>query len=675
MKKVDLHIHTVATPSDVDFNFSMQTLLNYIEEMSLDAIAITNHNYFDYEQYVEICSNLSNIAVFPGIEISIGENCGHLLLIADSAKALKFKDSCKLVTEAITNGARSIAVEDLEEFFGNLGQYLLIPHYYKEPAVDKNILNILKANITCVEVSSPKKFVQCRKEGEYRPVCFSDFRCKEGVEHFPIKQSYLNIGEISIASIKLCLKDCDKVMLSDDDNKTLFTAAPNIVISTGLNIVLGERSSGKTYTLELIKRYNENVKYVKQFSLLETTNEKGKEFEEKITAKQKGDIRKYFSEFADVVGDIKNIDLEKDNNELDEYIYSLIKNAKEVELKDVFSNCSLFSEIGYDISSLNNLKQIIASVETILDSQDYKEIIDENVGIENLKRLHRKLIEQFEVEKALNDKKEWINDLVSNIKTQLQSRTASTRIKDIDLYKIQMDRKKVEIFECIANNIKNTKEIFNQSIGTFTVKAVSSSYIKAQELKNHSGSKLSFLEAYSSYDEPYEFLNKLKSIVGLDESTYHEYFAKIQYGIYNEYGLEVSGGERAELNLLQEIERAYQYDMLIIDEPESSFDNLFLKNQVNKMLKDISKKLPVVIVTHNNTVGASINPDYIIYTERCIENREIKFYRYFGFPTDKTLVDSSGHSRENVDILLDCLEAGEDAYNERGENYEILKNK
>ena len=47
MKKVDLHIHTVATVSDHYFEFSMDTLQSYVERKELDAIAVTNHNLFD----------------------------------------------------------------------------------------------------------------------------------------------------------------------------------------------------------------------------------------------------------------------------------------------------------------------------------------------------------------------------------------------------------------------------------------------------------------------------------------------------------------------------------------------------------------------------------------------------------------------------------------------------
>ena len=82
MKKIDLHIHTISTISDVNFNFDLDILETYVKTRSIDAIAITNHNLFDIEQFKKISTRLSFITVFPGIEINIGENCGHMLVIS-----------------------------------------------------------------------------------------------------------------------------------------------------------------------------------------------------------------------------------------------------------------------------------------------------------------------------------------------------------------------------------------------------------------------------------------------------------------------------------------------------------------------------------------------------------------------------------------------------------------
>ena len=166
----------------------------------------------------------------------------------------------------------------------------------------------------------------------------------------------------------------------------------------------------------------------------------------------------------------------------------------------------------------------------------------------------------------------------------------------------------------------------------------------------------------------------LKQIPELSNDKYYEYFAKVEHVILNSYGCEVSGGERAEFNLLQEINDAYQYDMLLIDEPESSFDNIFLKERVNHIIKEISQQMPVVIVTHNSTVGASIHPDFVINTVRTIIGKEARYDVFYGEPGNKELVNCAGDRISNLEAMLNCLEAGEIAYDERRREYEMLKN-
>ena len=46
MKKIDLHIHTIATEKDSNFIFDMEKMLLYVDISKLDVIAITNHNVF-----------------------------------------------------------------------------------------------------------------------------------------------------------------------------------------------------------------------------------------------------------------------------------------------------------------------------------------------------------------------------------------------------------------------------------------------------------------------------------------------------------------------------------------------------------------------------------------------------------------------------------------------------
>ena len=124
MKKIDLHIHTVQSISDKHFDFSLDSLKEYVEKLEIDCIAITNHNLFDKPQFELIVQTLS-IKVFPGIEIDL--ESGHILLISENEELDDFALKCKKVTDLIKTNTDSISYEKLIEIFPLLNKYLLIP--------------------------------------------------------------------------------------------------------------------------------------------------------------------------------------------------------------------------------------------------------------------------------------------------------------------------------------------------------------------------------------------------------------------------------------------------------------------------------------------------------------------------------------------------------------------
>lgn len=377
MKKVDFHIHTIRTVSDpANFVFSESRLIEYIDECQLDAIAITNHNVFDMHQYEELQEHIK-ISVFPGIEINIGESSvGHLIVISEPEQLLKFQVCCEKVAELIHCVTDFISYDQFLDIFGSsLNDVLLIPHFAKEPHVDKDIVKKLSDYIFCGEVSNVKKFVYYSRTKEITPVIFSDFRPVDGAP-LPIRQTYLDIENVSLSSIKHCLLDSSRVSLSPDSGHELFEALPGIYLSTGLNVVMGARSSGKTHTLDLLAKEYPGCKYIKQFSLLEIDPDKAdREFESRLAAKQSSITDKYFDEFRDIVNQIKDISLMKDELQIGDYVKSLISNAEEISRADAFAKCSLYSESLYSLRELNTLKKLIAAVETLLATNEYQEII------------------------------------------------------------------------------------------------------------------------------------------------------------------------------------------------------------------------------------------------------------------------------------------------------------
>ena len=129
MKKFDLHIHTIPTVCEESFEFSIDTLIEYVRELSIDCIAITNHNLFSRTQFEEI-SKLLPIKVLAGIEVSLGK--GHILIIAPEDLLTDFSVQCALVSEKIRLQNDSLTMGEFNEIFPDLNRYLVIPHYRKD---------------------------------------------------------------------------------------------------------------------------------------------------------------------------------------------------------------------------------------------------------------------------------------------------------------------------------------------------------------------------------------------------------------------------------------------------------------------------------------------------------------------------------------------------------------
>ena len=675
MKKIDLHIHTVATERDSNFTFCMETLIGYVQTAKLDAIAITNHNTFDAAQFRAIRERLS-IVVFPGIEINLDD--GHILLISDGSNIDDFDDRCNNVRMAQA-GNKGITVDQLKAFYDNLQTYLLIPHYDKDPPIRGQTLADLSPYITAGEVDSPKKFIRAMKdETKLTPVLFSDVRASDELVRLPTRKTFLDCGEMTFDAIRTCVRDKRKVSLSENEGYTLFQVVQNDQwLSTGLNVLLGDRSTGKTYTLDKISKACDRVKYIKQFSLVQQDEAAyEREFNDDIRKRRSGVVDRYLSPFKAILEDVMTVDLDANERSVEEYISSLLKSAEEADRRDAYSKAALFDETTFSDRDDKGLKELIESVRHVIENTDYRDVIERHIDRNSLKKLACELIELLWSKTFENKKMRVVNGLIKDIKARLKIRTSAVQVEDVDLYQVRMEARKAARFSDIVNSLRKESVISEESIQGFRVVATKGAFTTATEVKSLTGIKTPFSNAMKEYEDPYRYLRILMSDANLPVSDLYRLFAKIEYKILNRDGFEVSGGERSEFRLLQEIKDAQNYDILLIDEPESSFDNMFLKSDVNQIIREISESMPVVVVTHNNTVGASIGANYLLYASKRVEKGKPTTYRiYSGHPTDRTLKSTDGQCIGTHEIMLNSLEAGREAYENRRHGYEAIEDR
>ncbi|MBY0537816.1 hypothetical protein K2P47_00270 [Patescibacteria group bacterium] len=682
MRKIDLHIHTIAAPEgkDVAFEFDISKFKEYVDTAGLHAVAVTNHNLFNLEQFNEIADALQNVKVFPGIEIDYED--GHMLLIAENDDLDDFNTRCALV-EAEHSANGKVRHAKLIEIFEDVSKYLLIPHHDKDPKIGRVHIDVLRDEITAGEVGSQKRFHRLlKKQDELVPVLFSDIRVKSSLDVSTVqgRQTYLktNAEELSLSAIKAALQDKDKVFLSRTENHDFFEIfSDGQQLSHGLNVILGNRSSGKTHFLnkivEMLGSDEKGVKYIKQFELTKIDE---KEFND-LLEKQGGFVREeYLSAFKPVVQNVLEIDRSLTLQKIEEFTNSLVLYANNEQLQDEYSRAVLFNQRKLPVKRDGGINILIDAIKALLDSDSHKDVILKHLPEASLKAVLNELALQMKIITLDRLKREWVNELVSDISDGLQSRSSRPPVKhnDLSIYTVKLEKEKIRRFNAVAKAVKTNQTIRKEKKGKFTVEAYVRPYSGTQEVKNESKTNdISFKDAYEHYSDPFRYLSILKT-KNLDKASLYKYFCKVRYQVLNEYQKQVSGGEMTEFNLLQRLQDAFQYEMLLVDEPESSFDNVFLKENVNKILKDISRELPVIVVTHNNTVGMLLKPDYIIYTQREIEEGEDKYYVYSGSPGEKTFSTADGSRMvDSHAILLEALEAGANAYNDRKRMYDTYK--
>lgn len=677
MKKIDLHIHTRATSQDNDFIFSEENLKRYVLDAELDCIAITNHNLFDRVQF-ELIRSALNILVLPGIEVDV-EKC-HILVLADGQDLNSFSDRCSEVTQRWNENEVALSYKDFKTIFGDLHQYIIIPHYQKDPKISADTLEKFASHIHCGEVSSPKKFMACLNDPEMLvPVFFSDTRISDTLSDLPTKQTYVDCEEVTFGGLRQVLKDKSKVYLSRTEGNSYIQIFPDgQKLSTGLNVVLGDRSSGKSYTLQKICDWfgAENARYIRQFDLVSRNDvEDEKKFKDFLSEKTSLFSTDYLADLQVAVTHMLEIDLQSDLNSVEQYVSSLLTYARETSRHDAFSKAKIYNEEPFLKKNLTGLENLISSTKQLISNVEYRLIIEKHIENDKLKALYVELMRAHCNQKELNEKKEWVNTTIDVIKANLQRKSSASSVTDVNLLKIAANKRAVNKFEALVEAARKPKTPLRKKKGSFEIVAQVGPFKRSGELKDLSRSNRAFSSAFEKYNKPYEFLQELRKIGSpINAADFSKYLVKVEYQILNKDGLVASGGERSEFFLLEKIEGASSADVLLIDEPESSFDNHFLKTEVNAIIKEMSRKMPVVVVTHNNTIGVSIRPDYLLYTQKVTDGSEVKWRIFSGAATSKKLLSTDGQELQTRDILLGNLEAGVKTYEERRTTYEDLKN-
>ena len=170
-----------------------------------------------------------------------------------------------------------------------------------------------------------------------------------------------------------------------------------MLISTGLNVVLGDRSSGKSYTLEKVKAQFPKAYHIRQFELVARDEAEDEvKFNTYLSQKQGLFSKEYLSSLQAVIEDVVDIDLESDDREVEDYVATLLAFARETEKHDAFSKAKIYSEDVFSERDQKGLKTLINSTKNLVSNVEFADIIGKHVQRATLIALFVELIRTYE---------------------------------------------------------------------------------------------------------------------------------------------------------------------------------------------------------------------------------------------------------------------------------------
>lgn len=709
--KIDIHTHTkkIKQGDSEHRNVDVNKFSEIIKETDVKILAITNHNHFDHDQYLEFKSSVDGICqIWPGVEFDVLEEDrrAHLIVIVNPKNSEPFSQKVNEVIGTTTADNFTISINDVIEKFDNLDAIFIAHYHSKKPSLlDKDIDKILGL------VTNQKRILKEASNSISAGIYISHGHNSIHGSDVHNWGNYVNDSK-DLPELRLPVESFEQFcLLLDKDNATIKTILDqktkesiqinpfgiaeliDLDIYNDINIFFGSKGTGKTDILKALSTYYN-----------------GKGFKTEVYESNSKRIDDVFDlKGNQLIIDIESLAIDNCANEI-----ASLRNAAEKGITSLSTYLRYYSaeatnKISQSIkvnqftlldenSSKRNFDDVKNDFKKFIEFKDYfttdtklKEIVGEELLTE-LDNVITKILDKINLEsdKRFVDYKSisFFNKLIQVFVSEISKKTgqpekptktgfheyASNRIaieKDVKKIRENISKSIPPIIEEVGN-LGEKGKLFCQTNLLIQNGAISDSDYKHIQSKTKIPQKsvASQIETISKHiyaNTLFEKIDELKKIESTETVTsisdlllFYKHFT-LDGNVYTP-----SNGESSMVLLHNEL--MIDKEIYLIDEPEKSLGNDYISEVIVPLIKERAKSgKKVIIATHDANIAVRTLPYNSIYREHDING----YYTYSGNPFSNNLICNSS-IKSNLDwklISMKTLEGGQSAFGERGKIY------
>lgn len=710
--KIDIHTHTRKTKTGdaPTRDISPKDFCEKILSTEVRVVAITNHNFFDLEQFKEIVKIMNGDAqVWPGVELDISEPSAksHLLVIVSPRFLNEFSDAVNKITEKSNPDAFMATIEQVLETFDSLNP-LYVAHYkQKFPSMSDATLEKLEAGTRSPECVL-KEVTNSISAGIYishgHPSIYGsdvhdwgkygeqshalpDLRLPiDSFEHFCL---FLKKDQTTI-NTALNRKISEDIDLNPFDDGSVL----RLQVFNDINVVFGPKGTGKSCILKsLAKHYSANGIDAKVY---ESASDK---LDDIFNIKGKGlaiNLDLYGINYC--LDEIKSIcnAVEVGVTGIAKYISffngkSTNKNAKKIFIKDIEPEEESGRKgefLGFN-SAAGKVKEFIV----LLEADDAINSVLSDVEKDSMIQSVSSLLGRLK-EKRWTTYSEWkeiyfLNSAIKKFRQEIERKTGSpanpvsTGFKEYALNRISIEVNAARILKSVNTLIPMQMEY----VGSLGANKGELKFVTELKFQNGTVSDGSFSSLTAVTKQPQK--NFIKLINDIYENVYTDALFGLIASLNDVDGVEgiptvlelllikryfslngqlyyPSSGESSMLMLQKEL--GSERDVYILDEPERSLGNEYISDVIVPLIRERARSgKRIFISTHDANIAVRTLPYSSVY--RCHDQNGYKTYVGNPFSNDLVNIESNADRLDWKLTSMRTLEGGKEAFGERGKIY------